>query len=978
MRRGSINMPVGFRRSQQVPGAPPAHNTMRSMDLQSQRNRPSTARSRLSQGLAGGSSFKEPRHSNVHGDGSTNNSPYMQSAGLGGGNDSRISLLSMTGGARDDAPGLGPADASRQVLGPSVKNIKSSRALSNQHTPRASEAGRPRSRTQSSEQGIVTVFSGAQEPPPLDPDLDALNRLPQFRPLVVAPSSNRLSGLFQTGTRYIEPTAEQLNLDETELTGLCFSFRDYLTNRVQHICDRQAEFVAAAKHIGTRTVETQTRLLHADQIAKHDQGGLSVLKSLQRQTEKSYELIQDILHDLERLEAALPAHARVSANESRVETEFPYLSHMLTQRRRSTLPAGGSEHSNSSVPASPITSDDARVSFDGEAIHPMEMASIAMLASQGTPRSIKRRSVQPFGPPRPPNSTRSIYGDYKGSHSRSEVSLSKEQVVWSPQISATESAHGYFPRGDSPGHMSLADVEEEYERCVRSVGADSTDEGDGSRRSGEFCPGAIAVPSDPTVGVATVSAEDHHTRFSPPQSPPRSTRRGSARSSTDTAQQRPAVSSGSARVPHLRVPQERGAGASASSPRSMPRTMSLQSGSSFGSSPSTPSALHHTPIGSPSAHAIMNQLNVAATGTGHTDLHPQTRAPQSPQFPLEATRMLKQVILEQSDSSGGAARRPASRSSIMQSGFFGEHHRETPPLSTGTEGSDTYDSMGVGNERKSRTSSMAASQLSATEGSDGAELIQTISTPKPATDGRGGHDSTRGSNPSLRTNPERMSTWSSSSARTLADGVYSSRVSSVDDQLRHSKRPPSSAALNTLTASAAVINRQTRGSSGGDNGRKTPTAHGTGPRVAGPRVAVDLGLSIRSDLERRVRSYSESGRDPQLLNEGRPHSSMGFHETVAGAPIWSARPDAIHARRHSPHSASLRHFRAEKFNPNRRSMMSTGGQLSRCMPSSPDLDDEQQAPQSDAASISTSCSASQPATTTVKAGGGKQAQITDD
>ncbi|KAJ2180771.1 hypothetical protein IWW41_005520, partial [Coemansia sp. RSA 2522] len=57
-------------------------------------------------------------------------------------------------------------------------------------------------------QGIVTVFSGNQEPPPLDPDLDALNKLPKYRPLVLAPSSNRLSGIFHLGARYIEPTAE--------------------------------------------------------------------------------------------------------------------------------------------------------------------------------------------------------------------------------------------------------------------------------------------------------------------------------------------------------------------------------------------------------------------------------------------------------------------------------------------------------------------------------------------------------------------------------------------------------------------------------------------------------------------------------------------------------------------------------------------------------------------------------------------------
>ncbi|KAJ2828950.1 hypothetical protein IWW50_001115, partial [Coemansia erecta] len=286
-----------------------------------------------------------------------------------------------------------------------------------------------------------------------------------------------------------------------------------------------------------------------------------------------------------------------------------------------------SDQSNSSIPASPIATDEARVSFDGEAIHPTEIASIAVLASHGTSRSMQRRSVQPFSSLRPPTSAKSVYSEYKGGYSRSEVSLSKEQVVWSPQIStsANESSFGYF----------------QY-----------------------------------------------------------------------------------------------------------------------------------------------------------------------------------------------------------------------------------------------------------------------------------------------------------------------ARIPSADDSSRGSKRPPSSAALNSLTVSAAMINRHPRNSAGGD--RKGSSIH-SGSRITSARPAIDLGLSMRSDLEHRVRSYSESGGNPLLHQDERPHSSMGFHETVAGAPIWSARPDAIHARRHSPHSASLRHFRAEKFNPHRLSMMSVGSQSSRQGAASSDSI-HSDGLQSDVASISTSYS----------------------
>ncbi|KAI7829267.1 hypothetical protein BX661DRAFT_181669, partial [Kickxella alabastrina] len=70
---------------------------------------------------------------------------------------------------------------------------------------------------------------------------------------------------------------------------------------------------------------------------------------------------------------------------------------------------------------------------------------------------------------------------------------------------------------------------------------------------------------------------------------------------------------------------------------------------------------------------------------------------------------------------------------------------------------------------------------------------------------------------------QRMSTWSASSARTLADDTA-----------------------------------------------------GRGRVIARHRVAADLGLSVRSELERRVRSFSASEPNAAMRAAARPHSSMGF------------------------------------------------------------------------------------------------------
>ncbi|KAJ2238950.1 hypothetical protein GGI13_008180, partial [Coemansia sp. RSA 455] len=138
----------------------------------------------------------------------------------------------------------------------------------------------------------------------------------------------------------------ELHLDETELTGFCFSFRDYVSNRVHRVCDRQMGFATAARHMGTRAAASQSRLGHVTQLSKHEQSSVSVLKSLQRQAEKSYELVQDILRDLERLDAMLPANDRFFGADSVAPREFPCLSKMLVQRRRHSLPASPSPHSS--------------------------------------------------------------------------------------------------------------------------------------------------------------------------------------------------------------------------------------------------------------------------------------------------------------------------------------------------------------------------------------------------------------------------------------------------------------------------------------------------------------------------------------------------------------------------------------------------------------------------------------------------------
>ncbi|KAJ2234998.1 hypothetical protein IWW45_002949 [Coemansia sp. RSA 485] len=727
-RRESMGLPNIRRTSQQLQQQQSVQNTtqgaVRSVDFtsqQQQRPRPSTARSRLSQGFSGGS-LKESHYPGqipaFQGHSSNNNNPYLLSSSHM--NDSRISLLSMAG-VPDDS-----VDCSHLPPVPAIKNTKSSRALSNEHQM-PTDAARPRSRTQSSEQGVVTVFSGVQRPPRLDPDLDALNKLPRYRPLVLAPANNRLAGLFQSGPRYIEPTAEQLNLDETELTGMCFSFREYVADRAQVLCERQAACVATARRVGMRAADSNTRAAQAYQAARQTQEDASVLRGLQRQAERSYELIQEILRDLERLDAMLPANKTMVRSSPSLE-KFPRVARLMAQRRpsNSTSPASGSSSSNrrppfaarttsltadyfSSAPASPA---DLRVSFDGGPLLSAEATSMSLVAahsgglrnarmSRGPASATGSLSASATGSMRRPASVvTAVRGDNRGSHSRSEASISRAQAVWSPQISGDSAAFSGSPSG------SIANAVGASMHVANTVSA---------------CSSNASVP-------AAVVVDDELLRAGPMSTP--------------------VLSPASARALQLRVP----------------RGLSLRSASSAASSSSPcESLLSPTPVG-------------------------------SPQFPAEATRMLRQVIQDQPQQQ---QQRPA-------------RSEELPPI----------------------------------------EPIPDL----PST--------------------ARMSTWSASSGRTLADDP------------RTTKQP--SAALSSLTASAAIINRPLR------------------PIRPRQRAPVDLGLSMRSDLERRVRSFSASEAKAELRSAVRPHSSNGFH--VSGT-----------RRNHSPY---LRLRGEDKFNPHRLSLAS--------------------------------------------------------
>ncbi|KAJ2375498.1 hypothetical protein IW150_002517 [Coemansia sp. RSA 2607] len=312
---------------------------------------------------------------------------------------------------------------------------------------------------------------------------------------------------------------------------------------------------------------------------------------------------------------------------------------------------------------------------------------------------------------RPASVVAAVRGDGRGTHSRSEVSLTRAQAVWSPQISAEASTFSGSPLSATTGLT-----------MVTAATATAT--------SNMLAAAGLAVATD-----------DESLRPEPASTP--------------------VISPASARALHLRVP----------------RGTSLRPTSSVASSSSP------------------NESPLSPTSFG------------SPQFPTEATRMLRQAIQDQSQQP--------------------QYHYTQ--------------------RRSARSEEPSSALTSATS-----TTVESSDLPNAA----------------------RMSTWSASSGRTLSEDHRTSK-------------PLASAALSSLNASAALINR--------------PSHSSTKPRYRQPS---DLGLSMRSDLERRVRSFSASEANGSLRSAVRPHSSMGFHGSVA-------------RRHHSPHLLARGGSGSDKLIPHR-------------------------------------------------------------
>ncbi|KAJ1939822.1 hypothetical protein EC988_007209, partial [Linderina pennispora] len=350
------------------------------------------------------------------------------------------------------------------------------------------------------------------------------------------------------------------------------------------------------------------------------------------------------------------------------------------------------------------------------------------------------------------------------------------------------------------------------------------------------------------------------------------------------------VFTASAKPAQQRVPQQQSTQhqPGAVSPRSMPRAITMPSGSSVSSSQSVASVLLPTPMSSPMAQVTTNALSILSVSETAAPHQMPSGSPTPQGTTSEASRMLK-LVMESADSAN--TRSPGNSRPGSQT-MSPERVRQSMAMLSRQNSRDSgADSKRSSTGGRERASSVTHNLISMIETGDSSieEHVQvrprnTLMDDIPERDSPG--------SVLVKSNSERMSTWSSSSGRTLSDSLSHPRVPVLEDPLMPGSMLNSakhalasvgvSPALCTLTASAAMVN--SRPSSSHSRGDRTPGSagsdHSGSGRNAGRVRPTDLGLNIRSDLERRVRSFSESETNPLGMNDERPHSSIGVYGTV--------------------------------------------------------------------------------------------------
>ncbi|PVU89251.1 hypothetical protein BB559_005185 [Furculomyces boomerangus] len=173
---------------------------------------------------------------------------------------------------------------------------------------------------------------------------DPLSSIGTINP-IISKSKNTLSGILSSGASYLTPisafssTSKFIEIrdynknNENYLFSLSTSVRSLIKSRIFNIKTTQNQLINESKSLTAKFDNTYEKLTNMNRRLKNEHEKLQVLKSIGRHAEKTYELIQEVFHDLERLESLLPPEKQLMEGDSESQENYKRLVEALAVRK---------------------------------------------------------------------------------------------------------------------------------------------------------------------------------------------------------------------------------------------------------------------------------------------------------------------------------------------------------------------------------------------------------------------------------------------------------------------------------------------------------------------------------------------------------------------------------------------------------------------------------------------------------------------
>ncbi|OLY84932.1 hypothetical protein AYI68_g888 [Smittium mucronatum] len=212
----------------------------------------------------------------------------------------------------------------------------------------ASFANNPRNRLNSStknENSALITVSTLDKKEIHDDQLFSIDEIGQIKPLLDDSGRNRLSDFFFNGSSYLNSISSfssssrfvdlkpGTNINEKDLCFITDTLKESLACELSSIHSSQDSLIKKSLIVSKNCEIAHSNVIKINNQLLSECEKLSVVTKIGKQAEKTYELIQEIFHDLERLESLLPVDLQLIEGDVKSQNKYSRLVEAFSVRK---------------------------------------------------------------------------------------------------------------------------------------------------------------------------------------------------------------------------------------------------------------------------------------------------------------------------------------------------------------------------------------------------------------------------------------------------------------------------------------------------------------------------------------------------------------------------------------------------------------------------------------------------------------------